>query len=67
VERIEPCFGSWKDAARRLAPFAALSANRAAFEESDREVIDEALDDAECIVRQVLAYLPAELHLGRTE
>jgi len=62
AEQIEPCFGSWQDAAERLTPFAAYCEDPEAFEDPDVEQVDEALDDADCIYRQVLSYLPAEFH-----
>ncbi|MGP0068171.1 MAG: HEPN domain-containing protein [Isosphaeraceae bacterium] len=57
AERIEPCFDTWRDAADRLTPFVAYFEDPPAFELSDAEQVDEALDDAECIRRQVLSYL----------
>jgi HEPN domain-containing protein len=60
AERIEPCFDTWRDAADRLTPFVAYSEDPPAFELSDLEQLDEALDDAACIYNQVLSYLPSE-------
>jgi HEPN domain-containing protein len=62
AERIEPCFASWRDAADRLTPFVAYSEDPPAFELSDSEQLDEALDDAACIYNQVVGYLSSEQH-----
>jgi hypothetical protein len=59
---IEPGFNSWADAADRLAGYATLYRHPGVSEEPDLEDVEEAQDDAETILRQVVAYLPAEVH-----
>jgi HEPN domain-containing protein len=62
AEEVEPGFDSWRHAADRLTPYGMLFDDPFAIEVEDSEQIDEALDDADTIVRQVLAYLPPEVH-----
>ena len=55
---IEPCIDTWADAADHLMAYATEYCDPGTFLEPDEEDIDEALDDAACIVNQVLAWLP---------
>jgi HEPN domain-containing protein len=65
VERamqVEPAFNTWSDAGDRLTPFATAYRYPGLDEEPDMEEFEEALDDAECILGQVLSFLPREVH-----
>jgi HEPN domain-containing protein len=63
VAEIEPCIRTWVDSADRLTPYATEYRYPGTFlEEPEVEELDEALDDAACIVNQVVAWLPAEVH-----
>ena len=64
--KIELVFDTWKDAADRLTPLATMYRYPASGDEPSREDFQEAVDDAETIVRQVLAYMPQDL-LSETE
>jgi HEPN domain-containing protein len=59
---IEPCFGTWAEAADHLTLYATEYCDPGTFLEPDEEELDEAPDDAACIVNQVLSWLPAEVH-----
>jgi HEPN domain-containing protein len=62
--RIESGFATWHAAGQRLTPLA--TAYRYPQEvdqpQPDPEDIEEALDDADTILRQVLTFLPVEVH-----
>jgi HEPN domain-containing protein len=62
AREIEPCFDTWADAAARLTPYSTANRHPGTFENSGIEDLDEALDDADCIVRQALSFLPPEVH-----
>ena len=59
---IEPVFGTWTDAADRLTPLATAYRYPGDADQPEAEDVDEALDDAETILRQVRAFLPREVH-----
>jgi HEPN domain-containing protein len=59
---IEPPFASWRDAANRLTPLATKYVYPGLREDPSQEDYEEAVDDADTIVRQVLAFLPRALH-----
>ncbi len=59
---IEPCFGTWIDAADRLTPLATAYRYPGLIDQPEQEDYDEAIDDARCIVNQVLAFLPPDYH-----
>ncbi len=59
---IEPTFSTWRDAADRLTPFATTYRHPGTDNQPDAEEFAEALDDAETIYRQVLSFLPKEVH-----
>jgi HEPN domain-containing protein len=59
---IEPDIRTWEDAADRLTRYATAYRYPGTFLEPDVEELDEALDDAACIVNQILAWLPPEVH-----
>jgi HEPN domain-containing protein len=61
---IEPGFGSWQDAADRLTPFATAYRSPGILDQPNPEDYEEAIDDSETIVKQVLAFLPPGLHPG---
>jgi HEPN domain-containing protein len=63
---IEPCILTWEDAADRLTPYETAYCYPGPVQEPEVEELDEALDDAACIVDQVLAWLPAEVHPDST-
>ena len=60
--QIEPPFESWQDAADRLTPFATAYRYPGSDDQPELEELEEALDDADCIYRQVLAFLPSDVH-----
>jgi HEPN domain-containing protein len=59
---IEPGFLSWSSAADYLTGFAVRYRYPGEETEPIREDVDEAIDYAETILRQVLAFLPPETH-----
>jgi HEPN domain-containing protein len=59
---IESGFRSWEDAADRLTPYATLYRYPREIDEPEPEQVEEAIDDADTIVRQVLAFLPKDVH-----
>ena len=62
ASEIEPCFDTWEHAATRLTPFSTAYRYPGTFESHSLEELNEALDDADCIVRQALSFLPPEVH-----
>ena len=63
--KIEPGFDFWHDMADRLTPLATLYRYPTATEDPLKEEFEEALDDAETIVRQVLGFMPPNVHPER--
>jgi HEPN domain-containing protein len=61
---IEPVFDTWQDAADRLTPLATMYRYPASGDDPSREDLEEAVDDADTIVRPVLAYMPQDLVTG---
>ncbi len=55
---IEPVLATWHDAADRLTPLAAMYRYPISWDEPLPEQFEEAYQDAETIVRQVLTFLP---------
>jgi HEPN domain-containing protein len=60
--KIEPMIGTWSDAADRLTPYATVYRYPGLDEQPVPEELEEALDDADGILRQVVALLPPEVH-----
>jgi HEPN domain-containing protein len=58
---IEPGFDTWTDMAERLTPLATAYRYPSADDQPDRVELEEAIEDAETIVRQALAFLPPEV------
>lgn len=67
AEKIEPMIGTWEEAAARLTPFAFLYRYPGVDDEPDEETAREAIDDAETIVNQVVAFLPEIVTPDRSE
>jgi HEPN domain-containing protein len=61
---IEPVFDTWQDAADRLTPLATRYRYPGLGDDPSREAFEEAVDDADTIVRQVLAYVPQDIVIG---
>ena len=61
---IEPVFDTWRDAADRLTPLATLYRYPSSSNDPSHEDFEEAVDDADTILRQVLAYMPQDLVTG---
>ncbi|HWE39590.1 MAG TPA: HEPN domain-containing protein [Isosphaeraceae bacterium] len=59
---LEDGFHTWSDAADRLTPLATRYRYPSIDDQPGRKVVEEAIEDAEAIVRQVLAFLPEDLH-----
>jgi hypothetical protein len=59
--KIEHGFNSWHDSADRLTPLATLYRYPTSSEDPLREELEEAIEDADTIVRQVLAFMPPDV------
>jgi HEPN domain-containing protein len=62
ASRIEPSFDTWEDAAARMTPYSTAYRYPGTSEWPDLEQVNEALDDAACIVNQAISSLPSEVH-----
>ena len=60
--QVEPVFGTWSDAGDRLTPFATAYRYPGIDDQPELGEFEEAVEDAKSIVRQVLSFLPPELH-----
>jgi HEPN domain-containing protein len=58
----EPSFDRWEDAAARLTPYSTAYRYPGTSEWPDLEQVNEAFDDAACIVNQAISFLPPEVH-----
>jgi HEPN domain-containing protein len=59
---LEPSFAGSRTAGKRLSPFATLYRYPSRHPAPNLERVEEALNDAEAILSQVLAHLPTEVH-----